>query len=112
MILKNQIDFEIQARHLKQIYGYDYVYEYKFHPTRKWRFDVCFPDVKLAAEIDGGVWIAGRHTRGAGFISDQDKTNEAQLLGWKVFRFCTADIQSGKFYDVMKRAFEGRKEES
>ena len=35
--------------------GADLVREHRFHPVRKWRFDVAFPSVKLA--------IAWRHVR-------------------------------------------------
>lgn len=62
--------------------------ELKFHPTRRFRFDWAWTDQKIALEIDGGVWSGGRHTRGAGFMRDQEKTNLAALDGWLVFR-CT-----------------------
>ena len=42
---------------------------------------------KIALEINGGVWIRGRHSRGAGQIKDFEKLNHAQALGWKVFQF-------------------------
>ena len=89
---------------LAQKYQVPYELEYRFHPTRRWRFDAAFPTLKVAAEIDGGAWTQGRHTRGRGFISDQEKTNEAQLLGWQVYRFVPADVKSGKFLDVMNKA--------
>ncbi len=82
------------------------VTEYRFHPIRKWRFDVAFPSVKIAAEIDGGVWTAGRHTRGAGFIKDQEKTNAAALLGWRVFRFTWRDVEKGSFKEILLAALE------
>ncbi len=61
--------------------------EYRFHPTRKWRFD--FADVKhrIAVEIDGGVWVQGRHTRGSGFVKDAEKLNEAAALGFRILRY-------------------------
>jgi hypothetical protein len=34
--------------------------EYRFHDTRRWRFDLAFPDAKVAVEYDG---IFGRHDR-------------------------------------------------
>ena len=29
--------------------------QYKFHPARKWAFDFAWPEVMLAAEVDGGA---------------------------------------------------------
>lgn len=95
---------ELQCRSLAHKHDSPVVFEHRFHPKRKWRFDVAFPERKIAAEIDGAVWTQGRHTQGKGFIADQEKTNEAQLLGWKVYRFVTADLETGRFLDVMERA--------
>lgn len=66
------------------------VAEYRFHKTRKWRFDYAWPDIKVALEIEGGVWTGGRHTRGAGFLRDIEKYNAAAVAGWTVLR-CTPD---------------------
>jgi very-short-patch-repair endonuclease len=55
-----------------------------------WRFDIAWPSMGLAVELEGGTWTGGRHTRGAGFAEDCRKYNAAQLLGWLVLRF-TAD---------------------
>ena len=61
------------------------VREYRFHPVRKWRFDVAWPDRLLAAEIDGGQYISmgGRHNRD----SDREKLNSATVRGWRVLRY-------------------------
>lgn len=62
------------------------VAEYRFHPSRKWRFDFAFPDHKLAVEIEGNAWHVnggGRHMQD----SDMEKYNAAASLGWRVFRF-------------------------
>jgi very-short-patch-repair endonuclease len=61
--------------------------EYRFHPRRKWRFDCAFPDQRVAIELDGGTYMAGRHTRGAGFAADCEKLNTATVMGWRVLRF-------------------------
>lgn len=70
------------------------VREYRFHPTRRWRFDFCWPEQKVALEVDGGVWTGGRHVRGAGFIRDMDKANAAQLDGWRLIRCTPKDLRS------------------
>lgn len=53
---------------------------------RNWRFDFAIPSLRIAWEIDGGIWVAGRHTRGSGFSKDIDKLNTAAALGWHVVR--------------------------
>jgi hypothetical protein len=46
--------------------------------------------LRQASQIAGGIWISGRHNRGAGFITDIEKYNDAALTGWRVFRL--ADV--------------------
>jgi very-short-patch-repair endonuclease len=60
--------------------------EVRFHPVRRWRFDYAWPDQRIALEIDGGVWVGGRHSGGAGQVKDMEKMNHAAALGWRVFR--------------------------
>jgi len=60
--------------------------EYKFHNERRWRFDFAWPAVKVAVEIEGGIFSGGRHTRGTGYEKDLEKYNTAITLGWKVYR--------------------------
>ncbi len=67
--------------------------EYRFHPTRKWRFDFAWPELMVAVEIDGGTWMGGRHSRGAGAAADHDKYNQAIVRGWKVLRFTNQNMR-------------------
>jgi very-short-patch-repair endonuclease len=80
--------------------------EFRFHETRRWRFDFAWPDRKLAVEVDGGVWTRGRHTRGAGFERDCEKLNEAVLLGWRVLRVTPGMVKLGEAVRVLKVALE------
>lgn len=77
--------------------------EYKFHPTRKWRFDYAYVDQKIAIEREGGIWTQGRHTRGAGYENDIRKYNEAVVLGWRLLRFSTEMIENGEAVETLKR---------
>jgi len=60
--------------------------EYKFHPTRKYRFDFCWPYLNIGIECDGNAYHVkggGRH----GQCADYEKLNSALLHGWRVLRF-------------------------
>lgn len=78
--------------------------EYKFHPTRKWRFDYYFPQQKVALEVEGAVWVQGRHTRGSGFLKDCEKYNEAGAMGIRVLRCTPQQLKNGEILPVLKRA--------
>lgn len=79
--------YSLFLRLLEENTGYHWESEYKFHPTRKWRFDFALPSKKVAIEIDGGVFTAGRHSGGIGQIKDMEKMNAAASLGWRVLHF-------------------------
>lgn len=66
--------------------GVECVKEYRFHNTRKWRFDYAIPEHKIAIEVEGGVWTGGRHTSPKGFLGDMEKYNTATVMGWRVLR--------------------------
>jgi very-short-patch-repair endonuclease len=70
--------------------------EHRFHPTRKWRFDFAWPELKLALEIEGGLYVKGRHVRGAGAEADCVKYAEALVLGWRVLRVSPGQLRDGK----------------
>jgi len=78
--------------------------EYKFHPTRRWRFDFAWPKDMVALEVEGGIYSRGRHTTPKGMIADACKYNEAALLGWTVVRVMACHIKSGEAIEWVKRA--------
>ena len=81
--------------------------EYKFHPTRRWRFDFCIPEKMLAIEVEGGAWMAkSRHTSGLGFAADCIKYSEAAILGWRIIRVTGEQVKNGMAIDFLRRAIE------
>jgi very-short-patch-repair endonuclease len=70
--------------------------EYRFHRTRRWRFDFAWPAQLVALEVEGGTWIRGAHSRGKHFEADCEKYNEAELLGWRVLRATTNMVRDGR----------------
>lgn len=75
----------------------------KFHPARRFRFDLAWPALLVYCEVDGGVWVQGRHTRGAGYIRDTEKFNEATVLGWRGLRVVPDQIKTGKALEWIKQ---------
>jgi very-short-patch-repair endonuclease len=65
-------------------------------PGRKFRVDFYWRAARLVVEADGGIWGKGRHTSGAGFTRDAEKTNLLTLLGYRVLRVTSAQVQSGQ----------------
>lgn len=78
--------------------------EVRFHPVRRWRFDLAWPDRRVAVEVDGGTWTGGRHTTGPGIESDAAKFSEAAALGWRVLRVTRKMVESGQALTLVERA--------
>lgn len=84
--------------------------EYRFHDKRRWRFDLAFPTRVItcyptpvaertegvAVEVDGGVYVQGRHSRGKGIEADMEKIATAMTMGWRVLRVTPRHIREGK----------------
>lgn len=84
--------FYIQMKRLEPKWCEKMVQEHPFHPTRKWRFDIAWTELKVAVECDGGQHKArgGRHNQDP----DREKINTATAMGWSVFRFSGNQIKN------------------
>ena len=85
--------------------------EYRFHPKRRFRFDWAFVANMLGVEQDGGVWVRGRHSRGAGQIKDMEKLNAASILRWWVLRFTPQQVEKGEAALTIQRWFDERRKD-
>ena len=87
--------------------GIEFISEYKFHEKRKWRIDYFISGkIKLAIEIEGGIWNSGRHTRPAGFIADMEKYNSLTAAGLRLIRVTTDNINKAETFDLIKRCIQ------
>jgi len=77
------------ANHLKKYCSEEettLVEEHKFS-HRKFRFDWCIPEQKIAIEYNGIMSRKSRHTTVGGYSRDMTKINLAQSLGWIVYQY-------------------------
>lgn len=71
---------------------------------RDWRFDLSWPDQRLALEVDGGTFTQGRHSRGMGVEEDCEKFCAAVALGWRVMRVTPAMVRDGRALRWVEKA--------
>ncbi len=81
---------------------------------RKWRADFALWDFPIAkvkgieadilVEIDGGGYVAGRHSRGAGMEKDAEKQSAAAILGYRVIRVTPKQVEDGRALAWIKAA--------
>lgn len=72
-----------------------WVREYRWHPSRRFRFDFAWPEQKVAVEIEGGIWNGGKHGRGSGILKDCEKRSLAAVEGWLVLSVAPNHVKSG-----------------
>lgn len=81
------------------------VAEHLFAFPRRWRFDLAWPDTQLAIEIQGGLFIQGRHTRGAALLHEMEKLNAAAVAGWRVLLVTPQQLTDGTTTALLAHAF-------
>lgn len=66
-------------------------------PPRKWRVDFCWPNRKLAVEIESSV-----HRIKSRFASDLDKYNRLNVEGWTLLRYTRKMVETAEAIDTVK----------
>jgi len=85
------------------LFGFVTEFAIPWKPDR--RFDVAFPDHRVAVEWDSRRW----HTQKAAFQKDRERDREAHEHGWRVLRFTWSDVQNAPFdvIDSIQSVIEG-----
>ncbi|HET9680326.1 MAG TPA: hypothetical protein VFP95_07190 [Gammaproteobacteria bacterium] len=78
--------------------------EFKFHSSRRWRFDFAWPPEKVALEVQGGHWTNGRHVRGKGFAGDCEKFSTAAAMGWRILQVTSDQVNDGRALNWLMEA--------
>lgn len=73
--------------------------EFKPNPERRWAFDLCYPEHKIAIEYEGLFAIKSGHTTPKGFTNDCYKYNWCVINGWRVLRYTVLNYQQA-FLDI------------
>ena len=75
-----------------------------FIKGRKFQADFWWPNLRLALEVDGGVWMPrSGHTSGAGYTSDRERDVEALLQGIITVRYTSDQVRNGYAITTFKR---------
>lgn len=96
--------------------GIPFEREFRFAKSmgRRWRADfivsmwpkpsdAAFPFAFLV-EVDGGAFIAGRHSRGTGVEKDAEKQSAAAILGYRVIRVTPRQVEDGRALSWIRAA--------
>ena len=78
--------------------------QYRFATGRHWRADFAWPYHRLLVEVDGGVWVGGRHVQPLGYIADRRRDCEAVCSDWSVLRVTREMIEDGTAVEFIRRA--------
>ena len=70
---------------------------------RGWCFDLCWPELRIAIEVDGAV-----HRIKARFKGDLAKHQAADRLGYRVLRVSPAQVRDCTALDMASKAVSGR----
>ena len=72
--------------------------EFEFHPTRHWRLDFAWPELRAGVEVEGGIWMpgGGAHSRPMNIRRDVEKGNALTMLGWHVLRVTPEEVTRGR----------------
>lgn len=82
--------------------------EFKFNAKRRWRFDFAYPGLKIAIEIEGGIYSKGRHIRGKGFENDCEKYNTATSDGWHILRIPSHRLHEQETIELIKKTYDNK----
>jgi very-short-patch-repair endonuclease len=99
---KNGFNQQVVAAFYRDFCGAEPEFEFRFHHTRKWRFDLAWPGHKVAVEVDGGIWIQGRHNRGAAMKAQWEKENTAQCMGWRILKCEPKEVCREEFAAIVR----------
>lgn len=83
--------------------------EHLFCPSRRWRFDYAWPLNWVALEVQGGLFIQGRHSRGPALLKEHEKLNTAAVQGWWILYCTPQQLLTLQLAETIKQALSAGK---
>lgn len=87
----------------------EWLQELRFDSVRKFKFDYGHWKLKIAVEMEGGIYTGTGHVKTGTYLKDMQKYNMAQIRGWMVLRYAYG--QENNIKDDVLKAIERRKKE-
>lgn len=84
-----------------------WIYEYRFDSVRGFKFDYANLRLKIAIEIEGGIYTGTGHAKTGRYLKDMEKYNMAGIKGWIILRY--GHGQEKKIAGDVKKAIEKRR---
>jgi len=81
--------------------------QYRFHGSRRWLADFCWPSHRLIVEVMGGTFAHMAHSTGTGIHRDYEKSNAAQLMGYTYLQFDRQMIEDGSALATIQQVIGG-----
>lgn len=85
--------------------------EYKALANRRYRWDFAWPSYSLLVEVQGGIWMKGGHSSGAGITRDCTKLSLATLAGWATMQVTKDHIESGEALQWIRTYLESKQDD-
>jgi very-short-patch-repair endonuclease len=84
--------------------GIPFLREVALWEGRRFRADFVIPtSPRIVIEVEGGAWVVGRHTRGAGFEADCEKQALAVIAGHRYLRVTSAQVEDGRAFGWIRQ---------
>lgn len=78
--------------------------QFRITPARKFMADFYFPVGRVVVEVEGGGYINGRHSRGAGMESDAEKSALIAQMPARLIRVTPSQVKKGLALDWILKA--------
>jgi very-short-patch-repair endonuclease len=96
---ENQLAFQLKAAKAPL-----FERQFKIILGRRFKADFYFPVARLIVEVDGGGWIHGRHSRGAGMERDCEKSALIAAMPARLLRVTPKHVEDGRALNWILKA--------